>query len=551
MKKPLNLKGLAVRYITEAQEDNSVWSGVDDVVDDAIQAVLSKTDDSEKIVVIDINRNYVRVMDNGIGQTHKCLENAYNKAVFHGWETNNGCGIKGVGRFKFPSICSDFSSPVGSEYIVQSSIGNDTYTEVIMHFCEHEPSLLTPTIEDKVNIGLEDNGINIINGKLKGTIVTLTPSRLNDTHLTEKIYLHYGNRYHDYIKYDKVKLIINGREIEPIDFPHISNIKEENVNSFIYDEENKTLGIYHKIEFFNKNDENEKFQLNVKGCTSLHSTLLRNKYPWENEFMFNELSGVYPKFRGRYLTNGGNVGSMFRQNVENGDTKGKGNYGDISGSYSGYNRIVLEFFDDKVAEILGVKTIKSQGIKSLSDNTSLSTDYFTYINGEKVSLFKAICHIRKFLDVCIYRNIVKKHKLNRIDDKDKKWESFFDLCSYYYSNYNFATGELKKGKKTINLTDIESKHNLINTDNNKHYIINDKTCLVKIEWVETNSGLKIVDFSFNNENKYGCKEEDASDFIITEFEILFDTLTKYAKLTYSDVKHILCSHSKNYAETLI
>ena len=85
----------------------------------------------------------------------------------------------------------------------------------------------------------------------------------------------------------------------------------------------------------------------------------------------------------------------------------------------------------------------------------------------------------------------------------------------------------------------------------KHYIINDKTCLVKIEWVETNSGLKIVDFSFNNENKYGCKEEDASDFIITEFEILFDTLTKYAKLTYSDVKHILCSHSKNYAETLI
>lgn len=549
MEKTLSLKGFASQYFIEGRENSTPWNGLDDAIDDAIQAVLSKKDGSRKLVVVNIERNKIEVFDNGIGQTYNNLKEAFSNAVYHGWEENVGVGIKGIGRFKFASLCADFSSPLGSSYRIQSSVGDSIVTEIKMQICNHDDTLLSPTINDIKNELLEDNGINIINGKLQGTIISLSPAVINDTDFTPMKILHYGHRYHDNICYDGVELIINGKKIEPIDLPHISHITDDNINSVIYNKEGKFCSIYHRLEFFHKLNETKKLFFNVKATTALYSDELRKKYEWENLFKFNELSGVFVKFRGRYLNDGGNAGKMFRQNIETGDTKGKGKYGDVSGSYSAYNRLVIEFFDDDVAEIFGVKTVKSQGIQDLSENKKLFNDYFTIINGEKINVYDAICYIRNFLHEYIYSKVIKEYKLNKKNTTEKQWESFSTFCNYFYENYNFSTGKLKRGNKKTSIKDIEYIFGLSSNKSSKiiKNEINNEKCFINAKWEETSNDEVLVTqceineqcdlFNFINDN-------NINEILFKEFKDDLTILINECKFPQPEIQRFLIAKTK-------
>ena len=195
----LSTKGYVYQTFVEAKEGTTVFDGIDEAIDNAIDA----TDKGGSIyVIVDNENNKVQVLDDGCGMTHTLLKDVMQNATFHKAD-GKSIGINGIGIKKFAAIVGNLR---GCRLNVLSSKGDGYVSSATLHISPNDEEIIHPTIEWFENGNLPDNGMNIINGKLKGTIATLTYTE--EVNFTDDIIEQYSIKYAEQILLNKKHILL-------------------------------------------------------------------------------------------------------------------------------------------------------------------------------------------------------------------------------------------------------------------------------------------------------------------------------------------------------
>ena len=477
----ITTEGYSDGFYTIIKQMGSVLDGFSEAVDDAVQAVSDNGED-ERIVHINIDdsRTNYTVSDNGCGMSRGTLASSYKKCMQSTW-TKFVHGIMGLGRFVFAGICGrmgggkneskmNIITSTGDNYIhtIELTLGDDEYTRV------------HPLLGSGVN-KFDKDDFNIHNGKLKGTIQEMVNGE--QLPMFEEIIFYLGRKFGEKIIFENLKIYLNGVRIEPIDVTH--DIGVNNELSIRVSETEKFLTINKNVEFYHKDNKEDKHEIQIKCTLGMSPEYLREHYEWENKAKFNTLGGVYVNLNGNLIEMGGNSTTMFRQNITLGHTKSGGMYGDTVGNLSGFLRLTIFLKTPFDAHLFGVKAIKSTGIISLSDNQKLCNEYYV---SDDVSLYEMICHVRHFCHL-IYTTYLKKYKI----EKSGNWDNTEDIIKKRYDNFDFVKNEFKKETLT--------KKEKIDLGVPQEYTISNKSSMFDFSYTLSKDGYKINKTSINEDNE--------------------------------------------------
>lgn len=525
----LSTKGYVYQTFVEAKEGTTVFDGIDEAIDNAIDA----TDKGGSIyVIVDNENNKVQVLDDGCGMTHTLLKDVMQNATFHKAD-GKSIGINGIGIKKFAAIVGNLR---GCRLNVLSSKGDGYVSSATLHISPNDEEIIHPTIEWFENGNLPDNGMNIINGKLKGTIATLTYTE--EVNFTDDIIEQYSIKYAEQILLNKKHIFINGKELVAIDPTHTIGINDIN-KDLIVDEENRLYIANFKLEAFIEGQENIKIPFIVTSVQALDPSLLRKKYPFENK-PFNYLGGIYTIRGGRFIDYGNNTNIMFAmESSKLGSIKGSGMYGDISGSLAGYNRLIINLDNMESARLFGVQSIKSKGIIPLHENDNLFK-YKVNVNGVKITVFEAISYIRCF-NHKFYTTTIKSSKYN--------WKNFREDVYKKFYEYDFSTSKQIK-KSVTSATAHKSKNN-----EEAIYTIADSVCYLKVQWKQNahNDKAKIV-YSLPNEDCLLYRRNKENVNLISKLTTLFiedfKCFADYAHYDREGIKNLLIARTNQYLDKM-
>ena len=523
----LSTKGYVCQMFKEAKEGTTVFDGIDEALDNAIDA----TDIGGKIYVFcDKEKDEVSVLDNGCGMQHSLLRNVMENASYHNAD-GVSIGINGIGMKKFAAICGNLS---GCTLEVLTSDGGEYASRAILNISENDAQIIHPVIEWFENKDLKDNGINIINGKLKGTILTL--KHVEDIEFTNEVIERYSIKYAEPIITKNKHIFIDNVELNAID-PTYTIGRNDESKELIVDNENRLYIANFKLEAFLEGKENEKIPFTVTSVQALDSNLLKKRYQFEVGKPFNHFGGIYTKRGGRFIDYGNNTPTMFA--MESGKlktTKGKGLYGDISGSLSGYNRILINLDNIESARLFGVQSIKSKGIIPLHENTKLF-DYKVRVNGVNISVFEAISHIRSF-NHKFYSTTTKKANYD--------WNNFESDVIRKFEEYDFSTS--KQPKKATVVIGEKKK-----TKTETIFSIKDMACFLAIQWKQRgdNNKAEIISCSPNEDCLLYRRNKENKVLVqslIEDFLMDFKCFADYAHYDREGIKTLLVARTNQYLD---
>ena len=525
----LSTKGYVYQTFVEAKEGTTVFDGIDEMIDNALDA----TDKNGVIhVVVDKKGNKVQVLDNGCGMGYLLLKDVMQNATFHKAD-GKSIGINGIGLKKFAAIVGNLH---GCRLHVLTSEGDKYVSSATLHISPNDEEIIHPTIEWFENGNLTDNGINIINGTLKGTIATLTYTEEVD--FTDDVIEQYSIKYAEQIILNKKHIFINGKELVGIDPTYTIGVNDVN-KDLIVDEENRLYIANFKLEAFIEGQENIKFPFIVTSVQALDPSLLRKKYSFENK-PFNYLGGIYTTRGGRFIDYGNNTNIMFAmENCKLGTTRGSGLYGDISGSLAGYNRLIINLDNIESARLFGVQSIKSKGIIPLHENNNLFK-YKVNVNGVNITVFEAISYIRCF-NHRFYTSTTKSSKYN--------WKNFKQDVYRKFYEYDFSTSkQIKKRVSSTTLHKSKSNEEAI-------YTIADSASYLKVQWKQNahNNKAKIL-YSVPNENCLLYRRNKENVELIQKLTMLFvedfKCFADYAHYDREGVKNLLIAKTNQYLDKM-
>lgn len=474
----LTTKGYVYQSFVETKENNSPLFGLDEAIDNALDAIESETGKVE--INYFPNEHKISIRDNGNGMPYSLVSQILSNAVYHKGN-DNSIGIKGVGIKKMAALLSNL---IDSTLIIYTSDGGEQAVVGKLRITNDDEIITHPKIGHVKN-NFAPNTINVNEShRLKGTtIVVIGCENLKFDYFVLR---DYSVKYSKSILKDKKRIYFNvpnfnDYELKPIDPTYTLNVEFD--KSRIYTNNNlRMYAIDYLLKIFHKDEPYKEYDLKVRGIQICDPSRLREKYPIENTYRFNDLSGIFAYRGGRLINQVGNVREMFGMvNSQLTTTKGNGIYGDISGSLSGYNRIVLYLDDDNLAKIFNVPSIKSKGIQSLYLNNNLF-DYKCKINGKEIFLYEAICYIRKFNHM-FYQDCLKG---------TTDWDSFDNNIINYYNNFDFSKGVKCKEIKRVTKTNIETSKiihkRIISTNNylNIKYGVNSSNKVASIDSFNTN-----------------------------------------------------------------
>ena len=539
----LQTKGYVYQSFLESKEGTTVFDGIDECIDNAIDATL----DDEGVIVIDYDEknNILRCYDNGHGMEYMTLKKILSNASYHKAD-GSGVGIRGVGLKKFVGIVGNINDCV---LTITTSTGDEYYRKGHLFVCPDDKVILEPLLEgNRLNGNFKDNGINIFNGKLKGTIIELK----NCEHIkfTEEILNDYSVRYAEALNIHHKHIIINGVDLKGFDPTYTIGRKELECdeNKTVIDEENRLFINTFNLKMYKIGNEKHLIPIKITSVQLLDPSYIRNKYKFEKDANFNQYGGIYTKRGGRFIDYGNNNQTMFTMvNGELGTTKSKGLFGTIAGNLSGYNRIIIDLKDDEAAKIFGLQSIKSKGIIPLSSNKKLLKEYRVNVNNISLSVFEAISYLRKFNDK-FYETKIKHCR------KGYKWENLKADVTELYNNWDFTAGKLKNKpvKKKVTVKTVVPEE--------VSYSITDNNCFLKITYKQNiyNNKVRILSNTINEENllyKYvygyygaGAKEmsEKIRNLILDDFKVC----TEYAYFDRENVKAFLIGKTKSLLKRL-
>lgn len=522
----LSTKGYVCQMFKEAKEGTTVFDGIDEVLDNAIDA----TGFGGKIYFFyDREKDEIRVLDNGCGMPHPLLRSIMENASYHDAD-GISIGINGIGLKKFAAICGNLK---GCTLDVLTSDGGKYVSRAILNISENDAQIIHPTIEWFENGNLDDNGINIVSGELKGTIITL--KHVEDIEFTNEVIEQYSIKYAEPIMTKGKHIFINNVELNAID-PTYTIGKNDVNKQLIVDNDNRLYIANFKMEAFLEGKENEKIDFIVTSIQALDPNLLRKKHSFENK-PFNYLGGIYTTRGGRFIDYGNNTPTMFAiESSRLGMTKGNGLYGDISGSLSGYNRILINLDNIDSARLFGVQSIKSKGIIPLHENPNMF-NYKVKVNGVNISLFEAISYIRCF-NHKFYTSTTKKANYD--------WNNFESDVIRKFKEYDFSTS---KQVKKISVTTRGTKGQ---TKTENIYTIKDSACFLAIQWKQgKDNKAKIVSYSPNEECLlYRRNKEDDTliQSLMEDFLMDFRCFADYARYDREGVKTLLVARTNQYLD---
>lgn len=349
--------------------------GLDEFIDSGAEAVLRNPTKGKRIVKVFISddRRTTLIQDNGIGMTTQFMKDAYSTVDFNSWGFDILYGLKGNGRFVGIAIlCGD--SGFGGTYFEQySSIGDDILSKFVYHITKDNNQLENPDdvlpVENKLeNIriqGIELDDFNIINGKLKGTNTLIRNGNpINKT--DSQLLFEYGAMFYDELEANNMEILINNKNVSPIDITHDGNIwpctngLPEKGIVVTTPPNYRFATVYERIYFHHKDDvigENGRYKkerfIDAKSTIPIGGTTkkipsdskkITDIFPWEDT-NWNSLGGVFPRLNGRLLSFGGNPNVWFSQKIsedaERRTTKTKGKFGDVSGGISAFGRFSI------------------------------------------------------------------------------------------------------------------------------------------------------------------------------------------------------------------
>ena len=525
----LSTKGYVYQTFVEAKEGTTVFDGIDEMIDNALDA----TDKNGVIhVVVDKKGNEVQVLDNGCGMGYLLLKDVMQNATFHKAD-GKSIGINGIGLKKFAAIVGNLH---GCRLHVLTSEGDKYVSSATLHISPNDEEIIHPTIEWFENGNLTDNGINIINGTLKGTIATLTYTEEVD--FTDDVIEQYSIKYAEQIILNKKHIFINGKKLVGIDPTYTIGVNDVN-KDLIVDEENRLYIANFKLEAFIEGQENIKFPFIVTSVQALDPSLLRKKYSFENK-PFNYLGGIYTTRGGRFIDYGNNTNIMFAmENCKLGTTRGSGLYGDISGSLAGYNRLIINLDNIDSARLFGVQSIKSKGIIPLHENNNLFK-YKVNVNGVNITVFEAISFIRCF-NHRFYTSTTKSSKYN--------WKNFKQDVYRKFYEYDFSTSkQIKKRVSSTTLHKSKSNEEAI-------YTIADSASYLKVQWKQNahNNKAKIL-YSVPNENCLLYRRNKENVELIQKLTMLFvedfKCFADYAHYDREGVKNLLIAKTNQFLDKM-
>ena len=525
----LSTKGYVYQTFVEAKEGTTVFDGIDEMIDNALDA----TDKNGVIhVVVDKKGNKVQVLDNGCGMGYLLLKDVMQNATFHKAD-GKSIGINGIGLKKFAAIVGNLH---GCRLHVLTSEGDKYVSSATLHISPNDEEIIHPTIEWFENGNLTDNGINIINGTLKGTIATLTYTEEVD--FTDDVIEQYSIKYAEQIILNKKHIFINGKKLVGIDPTYTIGVNDVN-KDLIVDEENRLYIANFKLEAFIEGQENIKIPFIVTSVQALDPSLLRKKYSFENK-PFNYLGGIYTTRGGRFIDYGNNTNIMFAmENCKLGTTRGSGLYGDISGSLAGYNRLIINLDNIDSARLFGVQSIKSKGIIPLHENNNLFK-YKVNVNGVNITVFEAISFIRCF-NHRFYTSTTKSSKYN--------WKNFKQDVYRKFYEYDFSTSkQIKKRVSSTTLHKSKSNEEAI-------YTIADSASYLKVQWKQNahNNKAKIL-YSVPNENCLLYRRNKENVELIQKLTMLFvedfKCFADYAHYDREGVKNLLIAKTNQFLDKM-
>lgn len=529
-------QGYVYQTFLESKEGSTVYYGLDEVIDNAIDA----TEDGG-IIKLDYNpeTNTIIIFDNGSGMDYDTLKGVLSNASYHK-KDGNKVGIRGVGLKKFVGIVGNLS---GCTLNILTSIGNKFYSKGTMFMSPNDETILHPKIDMFDSNGIfEDNDVNIQNGYLKGTIIEL--QNCEPISFTDEVLNQYAIKYAEPILIHKKKIIINGVELQPIDPTY--TIGKTIDKPFVVDNENRLYYTSFHFNMFKEGREDVTYPLDIMSVQLLDPQLIKEKYPFEESAGFNYFGGVYTKRGGRFLDYGNNTCNMFALPVGNPykrNNKTTSMYGQTVGHLAGYNRIIINLDNNEVAKIFGIQSIKSKGILSLYDNKNITKDYFVMIDNVKVSVFQAISYIRKFNDY-FYVNVIKHCR------KTYDWNNLGSDLNMLLKNYSFAFG-----KPLVSTKDVIKVANTIRMDKIYTYSIKDRSCFLSIQWQQNkhNNKGKIIRSEINKDcilYKLLEKDEVRLRKLYNLFIADFKCCTFYSFFDREAIKAYLVGKTNQYLEVM-